>query len=63
MSTPQFTQNQAVRVIASHNHIVADETVYRIGSLDRISGDISAVLLKEGKVYGAIPQSKLQASK
>ncbi len=63
MSTPDFTRGQSVKVQTAHNHIPADDTIYQIGSLDRISGDISAVLLKDGKCIGSIPQIKLRASK
>lgn len=54
-------RNQQVIVTQPHNHIHADGTVYQIGSLDHISGSISAVLLKDGKCIGSIPESKLQA--
>lgn len=63
MSISNFTHNQTVKVITAHNHIAADDTIYNIGSIDRIRGDISIVLLKDGNVYGAIPQTKLQAAK
>lgn len=63
MSHPEFNRGQNVQVVKPHNHIAADDTVYQIGSLDRIQGSITVVLLKDGKAAGAIPQSKLQAAK
>lgn len=63
MSSPNFNINQRVKVIKSHNHIQADDTVYTIGSLDRISGRISAVLLKDGNIVGVVDESCLEASK
>lgn len=61
MSSPNFTQNQRVKVIQGHNHIIADDTVYQIGSIDRISGAVSVLLLKDGVCVGAIDQNKLRA--
>lgn len=61
MSETKFMRNQQVIVTQPHNHIMADNTVYQIGSLDRISGSINAVLLKDGKCIGSIPENKLQA--
>lgn len=63
MSSPNYITGQSVKVTKDHNHIKAGDTVYQIGSLDRISGRISAVLLLDGKSIGAIPESCLQAAK
>lgn len=63
MSSPNFNLNQRVIVTQDHNHIPADDTIYQIGSLDRIQGSIQAVLMQNGKVVGALPQTKLQAVK
>lgn len=63
MSAPNFHPNQKVIVKKPFNHILADDTVYTIGGLDRISGRIIAVLLKDGKCIGSCPESCLEASK
>lgn len=63
MSSPNFNINQSVIVTKDSNHIKAGETVYKIASLDRITGRISAVLLLDGKSIGAIPENCLQAAK
>ncbi len=63
MSAPEFSLKQNVTVHKAHNHIPAGETVYQIGSLDRISGDYSAVLLKDGRCVGSVKTSCLAASK
>ncbi len=63
MSTANFNHGQRVQVVQPHNHLNADDTIYTIGSLDRISGDYSALLLKDGICVGALPQTKLQAVK
>lgn len=63
MSIPNFSQGQKVLVTQDHNHIIAGTTEYTIGSLDRISGDYSALLLKDGKCVGATPLGKLEAVK
>lgn len=63
MSNSNFSRGQKVIVAQPHNHIQADGTEYTIGSLDRILGAISAVLLKDGKCIGSLPESKLQAVK
>ena len=61
MSAPNFNRNQSVIVVKPYNHIPADDTVYQIGSLGRIGGGYSAVLLLDGKAVGAIPQGCLEA--
>ncbi len=61
MSETKFMRNQQVIVTEPHNHIQVDDTIYTIGSLDRISGVINAVLLKDGVCIGSVPESKLQA--
>lgn len=63
MSSPNFNLNQRVIVTQNHNHIKAGETIYQIGSLDRVQGSINAVLMQNGKVVGVLPQTKLQAVK
>jgi hypothetical protein len=61
MSEYKFNTNQSVQVTADHNHIAASEQVYKVGSIDRISGAISVQLLHDGKCIGALPESKLKA--
>ncbi len=63
MSTANFIHGEKVIVTQDHNHIQAGTTEYTIGSLDRISGDYSALLLKDGICVGAINIDKLQAVK
>lgn len=63
MTPSKLSLGQSVKVIESHYKINADDTIYTIGSLDRISGDYSALLLKDNKCIGAIPQIKLEAVK
>ena len=63
MSTADFNHGQRVQVKETHLHINADDTIYTIGSLDRISGDYNALLLKEGVCVGAVSIHKLKALK
>ncbi len=61
MSNSKFMRGQFVQT--PHLHIPADNTLYQIGAIDRVLGDISAVLLKDGKVVGCTPESCLKAAK
>ena len=61
MSEYNFIQNQKVLVIADHTHIKASDTIYTVGSIDRISGRISVVLMLDDKCIGAVDQSCLRA--
>jgi hypothetical protein len=61
MSDYNFIPGQRVQIAQPHNHLPADETLYTVGAIDRISGIINVQLLKEGAAVGAVPQSKLKA--
>lgn len=61
MSAPKFNPGQRVKVIQSHNHIIADDTEYRIGQINRICGAVSVQIMKDGKCIGAVPESCLEA--
>ena len=63
MSDYNFHPNQKVKVIKSHNHIIADDTEYRIGQMNRICGAVSVQIMKDGKCVGAINESCLEAIK
>lgn len=63
MSNYTFNNGQAVKVTADHNHIIADNTTYHVGSSNRVQGAISVQIMQNGKCVGAIPQDKLLAVK
>lgn len=61
MSNYQFYNGQQVRITADHNHLSAcADTVYQVGSVNRVQGAISVQLLRDGKSVGAIPEGKLK---
>lgn len=58
MSTLFIGQN--VSVTAPHNHFNAcPDTMYQIGAINRVCGQYVALLLKDGKPVGAVPEVKL----
>lgn len=60
MSNYNFYTGQAVRITATHNHLIAcNDTTYQVGSINRVAGVISVQLLKDGRSVGAVPQGNL----
>lgn len=64
MSTTNFVQGQRVLISAPHGHFNAsNDTIYHVGSINRVQGLISVQLLHNNKSVGAIPESKLSPAK
>ena len=59
-----FFPNEQVTIKTAHGHFEAsNETIYSVGSNDKINGIPMVQLLKEGKACGAVPEYKLQTAK
>lgn len=50
-----------VTLTKPHLHFTDLNEQYQIGSIAKIQGQYSATLLKDNKVIGAVPESKLKA--
>lgn len=63
MSNYQFNKGQQVIISCDHGHLIAcNDTMYQVGSIDRVQGTISVQLLQDGKSMGAIPENKLKST-
>lgn len=64
MSTTNFIRGQHVVISAPHGHFNASsDTIYQVGSINRVAGLISIQLLLNNRSVGAIPESKLSPVK
>lgn len=64
MSTTNFIRGQHVVISAPHGHFNAStDTIYQVGSINRVQGLISVQLLHNGKSCGAVPEGKLSPVK
>lgn len=52
---------QAVKVAVRHNQFrVSKNTIYHVGSINKVMGEYSVQLLKAGRCVGAIPERNLE---